>query len=428
MDPTKNEEVPDGKATHGLRMVFLVLATASLSVIAVSEMASRDSFAAFLKLQADSLRAEYVESSRGSSTSNSSTNRPASAQSGSSGSALPPVQTQIDLSYEIKKRETLDEIDATKRFESQVRILGALGAVAVSQTVEGIRRSFENYRLDRQSGTRRQELETTLARFESEARDSTSEISLWESRIKQIEPMIKSSAPVSAGAQVLADEVRDRTREHDMARSRLDTAVSQLANYRSGIKNIQESLALLKVDPPRTLLASLGAWQFFLWPFPWLNSDYLLALAIMACSALGALVSGLRTKEPTSVRDLTLGIASGFVCYFAIKGGKTVFLLGSHADLIPINPYGSAFAGLLVGLFSERVYELLNILVQDLEKRLTLAFVDTKGDQSKSSNANFPSAAQPVPKDDVTKRTEGGPNRNDAPLGQVKNPVAANSP
>ena len=109
------------------------------------------------------------------------------------------------------------------------------------------------------------------------------------------------------------------------------------------------------------------------WPFPKLHSDYLLALSIMTCSALGALIVGLRGSNPTSLKDVTLGIASGFVCYFAIKGGKYVFLLTTHSELVSFNPYGSAFAGLLVGLFSERVYGLLSMLVGDLEKRLQLA-------------------------------------------------------
>lgn len=104
-----------------------------------------------------------------------------------------------------------------------------------------------------------------------------------------------------------------------------------------------------------------------------LSSDQLIAIAIMACGAIGAMIAALRGGEPMTLRALSLGLASGFVVYLAIKGGKHVFLLQSQGELVAFNPYGSAFAGLLAGLFTERAHQVLSTLVDDFVERLRAA-------------------------------------------------------
>lgn len=100
-------------------------------------------------------------------------------------------------------------------------------------------------------------------------------------------------------------------------------------------------------------------------------SDEALFLALAICSgALGALLAGLRTTKFTLFQDLALGLGSGFVVYLGMKGGKHVFLLSGSETPILLNPYTYAFAGILVGLFTERAYNLLSSLVDELEKRL----------------------------------------------------------
>lgn len=71
-----------------------------------------------------------------------------------------------------------------------------------------------------------------------------------------------------------------------------------------------------------------------------------------------------------TLRALALGIATGFVVYLAIKGGKHVFLLQMQTEVVAFNPYGSAFAGLLAGMFTEKAYQLITIIVDDFADRL----------------------------------------------------------
>ena len=81
-------------------------------------------------------------------------------------------------------------------------------------------------------------------------------------------------------------------------------------------------------------------------------------------------------------RSLSLGLASGFVVYLAIKGGKHLFLLQTSGEIVAFNPYGSAFAGLLSGLFTERAHEFLSMLMDDFLERLKAA---AGGDKDKAT-------------------------------------------
>ncbi len=105
-------------------------------------------------------------------------------------------------------------------------------------------------------------------------------------------------------------------------------------------------------------------------PFLLLSSDQLLALAVMACAAIGAMIAALRGNGLMTLRALALGIATGFVVYLAIKGGKHVFLLQMQTEVVAFNPYGSAFAGLLAGMFTEKAYQIINTFVDEVTNRL----------------------------------------------------------
>lgn len=100
------------------------------------------------------------------------------------------------------------------------------------------------------------------------------------------------------------------------------------------------------------------------------SSDQLLAFAVMACAAIGAMIAALRGNGLMTLRALALGIATGFVVYLAIKGGKHVFLLQMQTEIVAFNPYGSAFAGLLAGMFTEKAYQIINTFVDEVANRL----------------------------------------------------------
>jgi hypothetical protein len=103
------------------------------------------------------------------------------------------------------------------------------------------------------------------------------------------------------------------------------------------------------------------------------NTDQLLAIAVMGCGAIGSIIAGLRANTLVTFRNLSLGLASGFVIFLGLKGGRHFFLVQAAVDQVAFNPYSCAFAGLLAGLFTERTYSLLSSVVDELVKKIETA-------------------------------------------------------
>lgn len=101
-----------------------------------------------------------------------------------------------------------------------------------------------------------------------------------------------------------------------------------------------------------------------------LSSDYLLAIAIMTCGAIGASIGSIRNSGHFTWRSILFGLSSGFIIFLAIKGGKNIFLLQAHSQVIQFNPYSSGFFGLLAGMFTEKTFELLNTVTDAIFKKL----------------------------------------------------------
>ncbi len=141
------------------------------------------------------------------------------------------------------------------------------------------------------------------------------------------------------------------------------------------------------------------------------RSDMLLMITVVTCGALGTAIAGMRdslgTETPFRTRvpinpnaadggnaaanaqdsvattafllarstrgnvavfaRLGLGAAAGFVVFLALKGGKFLFVVEFADGNTPINPFASAFAGILTGLFTERAYQFLSRLIQRAE-------------------------------------------------------------
>lgn len=181
---------------------------------------------------------------------------------------------------------------------------------------------------------------------------------------------------------------RDIAQEEMDTFLRLNDKITTLINTgvedkRSTLKELTREYqrAISNVDPEKTtantLLDSITSSEYIAFIYE-MRSDHLLALAIICCSALGAMIYGLRSGLRMSVRSMTSGLATGFVVYLALKGGQHLFLLNPTESRIPSNPYSSAFAGLLAGLFSDKAYKVLTSLVDDLASRVENAASNDK--------------------------------------------------
>ncbi|WP_271103996.1 hypothetical protein [Pseudomonas tohonis] len=104
-----------------------------------------------------------------------------------------------------------------------------------------------------------------------------------------------------------------------------------------------------------------------------LSSDVLLAIVVICCGALGALIGSLRSGVILTLQAFCIGLAAGLIVFLAIKGGRSLFL-HSSGEMVMFNPYASAFAGLLAGLFTEKAYALISDLVDALVANIRGAF------------------------------------------------------
>ena len=105
-------------------------------------------------------------------------------------------------------------------------------------------------------------------------------------------------------------------------------------------------------------------------PIDGFSSDYLLAIGIMTCAAIGAFVAAVRTTSIFSWRTILLGFSSGFIVFLAVKSGHRVFLLQVPGHIIQANPYSSVFVGLLAGMFTEKTFSLLALATDTIFQKL----------------------------------------------------------
>ena len=103
-------------------------------------------------------------------------------------------------------------------------------------------------------------------------------------------------------------------------------------------------------------------------------SDQLLSLVVIMSGTIGAVIAAIRAKRVLSPTDIGFGVAAGFITLLAIRGGKNVLVVSNEDVSFYMNPYSSAFFGLLAGLFTDRAYELLRKFVDKLVKGLEKTF------------------------------------------------------
>tara|TARA_R110002072_G_scaffold179059_1_gene335036 strand:- start:82994 stop:84739 length:1746 start_codon:yes stop_codon:yes gene_type:complete len=129
-----------------------------------------------------------------------------------------------------------------------------------------------------------------------------------------------------------------------------------------------------EIEPQRSSITAAVSvwWQFFLPRY--MASDQLLSLVVIMSGTIGAVIAAIRAKRVLSPTDIGFGVAAGFITLLAIRGGKNVLVVSNEDVSFYMNPYSSAFFGLLAGLFTDRAYELLRKFVDKLVKGLEKTF------------------------------------------------------
>ena len=101
-----------------------------------------------------------------------------------------------------------------------------------------------------------------------------------------------------------------------------------------------------------------------------MTNNSLLVIVVVGCGCLGALVSGIRTDTPSSLKDMVVGAAAGFMVYLGMKGGKYIFITHAGYDYSSMNHYGIAFASVVVGLYVDWAHNILKRLLNGIENNI----------------------------------------------------------
>ena len=156
-----------------------------------------------------------------------------------------------------------------------------------------------------------------------------------------------------------------------------------------------ESIASKK-DTPENKEPPERVWILWQFVYPrYMASDLLLSLVVIMSGAVGAVVAALRATRALSLADLGFGVAAGFITLLAIRGGKNVFMVSNEDVSFYLNPYSSAFVGLLAGLFTDKAYELLRKFVEKLVKGMEKTFeldADPRNDSSSQTDGGQPAS------------------------------------
>ena len=139
-----------------------------------------------------------------------------------------------------------------------------------------------------------------------------------------------------------------------------------------------KSLRTLLLSPPSDDSAIAQAENLnFSIVYRWVSllpNDALMVLLMAFCGAIGTAVAAIRSGQGLNAGVMALGMATGFITFLVVSGGKEVFLIQPVGSETTFNPYSSALFALLAGLFTERAYKLLSSIIEQFSNRLEHAF------------------------------------------------------
>ena len=119
------------------------------------------------------------------------------------------------------------------------------------------------------------------------------------------------------------------------------------------------------------------------------SNEALLGILLVSCGIIGSGVSAMRSRESTVKEiSLVLGAAVGFISLLVVKSGSGIFLMSNLGIEMPFNPYSTALAGIVSGMFSEKLFKFLSTLIDR---------VTTKKEPPKDPPTPEPSSPQKEP-------------------------------
>lgn len=190
-------------------------------------------------------------------------------------------------------------------------------------------------------------------------------IAAVDALIAQRHSDLANMEPVAGGSDLREDSLRRELGRYQRVRFQ-----TQLLIASGGLTHDDEVFALRSHLMDRVVTTE-GVFEIRMLREVRLLPNAMLTMLLLAvCGAIGTAVSAARRKSSFTLSDAGVGLAAGFITFLAISGGKDVFLLQSSDIGVVFNPYSSALFALLAGLFTQRAYRLLGMIVDSLSTRI----------------------------------------------------------
>lgn len=113
---------------------------------------------------------------------------------------------------------------------------------------------------------------------------------------------------------------------------------------------------MLRKRSEESVITSSFAYLVFSLGFQALSTEALLGLLLISCGITGSIMSSMRDGKGYAAKSIILGASVGFVALLGVKSGSTLFIIANSDMNVPFNPYSTAFAGVIAGMFSEKLY------------------------------------------------------------------------
>lgn len=314
-----------------IQAVFFLM-MASFSLLCISELAERSNYLNYLNNKITSLKSDYVNREKPQTIINQDT-------SSDNKNNILEKNDNLLIKKNIRKYEILRE---------RLNALIMVGALNNSDDVLlRISHDFKKIESGEKTLIGSNEINKEILRFKEHNKK-------LKERNRQL---IKEKADLK-DRQFVIDSERDY---------KIDLLEKEVETNNEDIEKINLTIEKLKVKKDKLYYSLLHIFNendfktFF--GIGLFANHYLLAIAIITCGGIGSLISNLRDDLKMSIKTIVLGLATGFIVYLGLSGGKQIFILESKKNLLTFNPYSTALVGLLAGLFSHKVYGFLSKLV-----------------------------------------------------------------
>lgn len=323
---------------QGVVVVVLGILFISVSTMALVELSSRISAKSFVSKKIDALEKQVVL--EGIHNAVNETNR---------------ASIESDVSNYQAIMDDLEHLSLT-------------GASSPEETVYAIRHRLAEHSRSKSVSLQIETLNKKLSSLEEGLSDSESDRNMLRSQVQKIQTeMEKELSGEGTGKKGAGPVYSSLEKQYEQAKGELLSIEDNIDSTKNAMYKVRDQLDNLRKKgltwEPDTYVSVNK--------LIYMPTEMLLAIVIVLCGGTGSILTSLRSQSEKHLSAVFIGLLAGFVAFLIVKGGKFVFIINiSPESSVFINPFAAAFAGILAGLFTEKAYQILSGLADQIGNKI----------------------------------------------------------